>query len=143
MLSSISFLGGIAGDQRAILYHYFETAEYKKGEFVARRGEEPSHIFIIKRGEVDLIIEDNDLKVTKRRFRPGDCFGEAALLSLINNTASFIAAEDSELIGFSRKAFNLLRREDPAVFAQLILNLARELARKLQYSDEILLHRDR
>ena len=36
-----------------------------------------------------------------------------------------------------------LRKEDPNAFCQLILNLARELARKLQYSDEILLHPER
>ena len=65
------------------------------------------------------------------------------MLSLVNNTASFRAAEESELIVFSRKAFNRLRKEDPTIFSHLILNLARELARKLQYSDDILLHPER
>ena len=57
----------------------------------------------------------------------------------INNTASFVAAEDSELIVLSRRALNQLRREDPHLFCILIMNLARELARKLQFTDEILL----
>ncbi len=140
ILSTISFLGGITEAQRGKIYSYFEEASYKEGEYIARRGEEPSHIYIIKSGSVHLVIEDEDMAVTKRTFKLGDCFGEAAMLSLINNTASFIAAEDCELIVFSRKSFNRLRREDPSVFSHLILNLARELARKLQYSDDILLH---
>jgi len=53
-----------------------------------------------------------------------------------------MAAEESELVVLSRRALNQLRREDAAVFSILILNLARELARKLQYTDEILLNQE-
>lgn len=140
ILTTISFLGGITESQRKVIYGYFEAASFKAGDYIARRGEEPSHIYIIKSGSVHLVIEDEETSVTKRTFGLGDCFGEAAMLSLINNTASFVAAEDTELVVFSRKAFNRLRKEDPTTFSQIILNLARELARKLQYSDEILLH---
>ena len=58
---------------------------------------------------------------------------------MINNTASFVAAEDCELIVLSRQALNKLRGNDLKLFSLLILNLARELARKLQYTDEMLL----
>ncbi len=142
MLSRISFLGGITEQQRSVIYRHLEAAHFNKGEYIARRGEEPSHIFIIRAGSVHLIIGNEDINVTKRTFGAGDCFGEAALLSLINNTASFVAAEDSELVVFSRKAFNSLRKEDPDIFLKVILNIARELARKLQFSDERLLRPD-
>jgi CRP/FNR family cyclic AMP-dependent transcriptional regulator len=140
ILSRISFLGGMTKEQRQILYSYLETISYEEGEFIARRGEEPTHIYIINSGSIHLMIEDEKSAVVKRTFISGDCFGEAAMLTLVNNSASFIAAEDCTLIVFSRKAFNRLRKEDPTVFSQLILNLARGLARKLQYSDDILLH---
>ena len=74
----------------------------------------------------------------KREFEVGDSFGEAALLSMINNTASFYALEDCELIALSRQSLNRLRKEQPTVFTQLIVNIARDLARKLQYTDEML-----
>lgn len=143
ILAKVSFLGGMNEEQRKVVSSYFETATYKKGEYVARHGEEPTHIHIIKSGSVHLLIEDGDKRVEKRTFNAGDCFGEAAMLSLINNTASFICAEDTTLIVFSRKGFNRLRKEDPTAFCQLLLNLARELARKLQFSDDILLHPER
>jgi CRP-like cAMP-binding protein len=139
ILERISFLGGLSEDQVTTILGLLECAEYKKGEMVARRGEEPTHIFIIASGKVNLIIEDGDHTVTKRCFEVGDCFGEAAVLSLINNTASFVAAEDSSLIALSRKALNRLHLNDPDLFCRLILNLARDLARKLQYTDKILL----
>jgi CRP/FNR family cyclic AMP-dependent transcriptional regulator len=141
ILEQISFLGGLSDDQLGTILGLLECATYKKGEIIAQRGEEPTHIFIIASGRVDLIIEDGDHTVPKRSFEVGDCFGEAAVLSLINNTASFIAAADCSLIAFSRKSLNRLHRDDPDLFCRLILNLARDLARKLQYTDEILLRR--
>lgn len=142
ILSKISFLGGVSDAQREEIFSRLELGVFKKGEYVSKRGEEPTHIYIIKKGRIDLLLADNDVAVTKREFKVGDCFGEAAMLSMINNTASFVAAEDSELIMLSRRALNQLRREDLQVFTILITNLARELARKLQFTDEILLRNE-
>ncbi|MFP4158037.1 MAG: cyclic nucleotide-binding domain-containing protein, partial [Opitutales bacterium] len=108
---------------------------------IARKGETPTHLYIIKSGLVGLVLESEGAVVSKRQFHAGDSFGEAALLSLINNTASFRADEASELIVLSRRSLNKLRKEDPEVFTILMVNMARELARKLQYTDDMLLRR--
>jgi len=139
ILSKISFLGGISTAQRNEIFRFLEVSMFEKGEYVSRKGEPPSHIYIIKKGKIDLMITDNEVAIKKREFNVGDCFGEAAMLSMTNNTASFVAAEDSELIVLSRRSLNQLRREDLEVFCILIMNLARELARKLQFTDDILL----
>jgi len=141
ILSRISFLGGVTDEQREKMFRHFETARFQKGEYIARRGEAPTHIYIIQSGKVGLELSSDGVSVTKREFHVGDCFGEAALLSMINNTASFVAVEDCDLIVLSRHALNHLREEDPDLFSILIMNLARELARKLQYTDEMLLCR--
>lgn len=138
IVSRISFLGGLTGKQLDTLYRTFETATFEKGEFIACCGEDPSHIFIIRSGKVALLINDGDRSVRKRTFEVGDCFGEAALLSLVNTSASFLAEERTELIAFSRKALNQLHRDEPTIFCHIILNIARDLARKLQYTDAIL-----
>lgn len=139
ILSQISFLGGISNTQREEIFQLFEVGHFSKGEYISRKGEAATHIYIIEKGKVDLLVGDHDVTVKKREFNVGDCFGEAAMLSMINNTASFVAAEDCDLIVLSRRSLNQLRREDAAAFSILILNLARELARKLQYTDEMLL----
>ncbi len=139
ILSRISFFGGISDPQREEIFRLLEVASFRKGEYVSKRGETPSHVYIVKTGRINLLIEDDEIAINKRAFAVGDCFGEAAMLSTINNTASFVAAEDSELIMLSRRSLNDLRNEDLNLFCVLIMNLARELARKLQYTDEILL----
>jgi len=138
ILARISFLGGISDEQLESLHPYFEETRVPAGACIAREGEEPSHIYIVREGRVGLRIKLKDGVVNKREFGVGDSFGEAALLSMINNTASFYALEDCELIALSRKALNRLRKEQPGVFTQLMVNMARDLARKLQFTDEML-----
>ncbi|MDQ8209424.1 cyclic nucleotide-binding domain-containing protein [Coraliomargarita sp. SDUM461003] len=139
ILEKISFLGGITDEKRALIFQHFQVAHFAKGAYIAKEGEEPSHLYIIQEGQVELQITDRSVTVSKRSFHVGDCFGEAAMLSLINNTASFVAAEDCTLIMLSRRNLNKLRGEAPDIFCQLMVNLARDLARKLQYTDMMLL----
>mgnify|MGYP005852939501 CR=1 FL=1 len=143
ILSRTAFLGGLNDEQLKTIYRSFETATFQKGEFIARCGEDPSHIFIIRSGKVILFIYDGDRSVRKRTFEVGDSFGEAALLSLVNTSASFLAEEKTELLAFSRKALNQLHREEPTIFSHIILNIARDLARKLQYTDAILVRKEK
>lgn len=138
ILAQISFLGGLGEEQLARLMPRFESASFEKGEFIARKEEEPSHIYIIQRGRVELWITGKEGTFHKREFQVGDSFGEVALLSLVNNTASFVAAEDCDLIVLSRKTLARIQREDPDIFSMLVLNIARDLARKLQFTDELL-----
>ncbi|MDP4878417.1 MAG: cyclic nucleotide-binding domain-containing protein, partial [Opitutales bacterium] len=139
ILSRISFLGGIEEDSLEKMLGYFERAHFKKGECIASKGEEPTRIYIIQSGRVTLRITAGSLNLLKRSFEVGDHFGEVAMLSMVNNTASFFASDDCQLITFSRKSLARLSREEPLIFRQLILNLARDLARKVQYSDELML----
>lgn len=141
ILSKISFLGGVSDAQRHEVLELMEVSSFKKGEYISRAGEEPSHIYVIEKGKIDLMITEADgTTLRKREFHVGDCFGEAAMLSMDNHTASFVAAEDSKLIMLSRRALNRLHHDDLELFSILIMNLARELARKLQFTDEMLLH---
>lgn len=139
ILENISFLGGLTEVNRKLVFRFFETASFAAGEFVARKGEKPTHIYIIRKGVIGLVLENEASSVSKRVFVEGDSFGEAALLSLVNNSASFRADQDTDVIALSRKSLNELRKVDSDVFTQLILNIARDLARKLQYTDEMLL----
>jgi CRP-like cAMP-binding protein len=143
ILSSISFLGGVSDTQRSKVFRLLETGQFEKGESVSQHGEEAAHLYIITKGKIDLLLTDNKIVVKKRDFAVGDCFGEAAFLAMNNDTASFVAADKCELVVLSRHALNQLRHEDHELFTTLIMNLARELARKLQYTDYILLQHER
>ena len=66
-------------------------------------------------------------------------FGQVAVLGIHPHTISAVALEDCEFIVLSKRALLQLHHEDVELFALLILNLAREHARRLQYVDRLLL----
>jgi len=140
ILSKISIFGGVMESQRNEIFKRLETAIFEKGESIFNKGDEPTHIYIVKSGTINLLITDGELVIQKKELGVGESFGEASLMSMHTHTATAVAAEKSEIIVLSRHAMNLLRHEDPGLFSLLLINIARELARRLKMTDDILLH---
>ena len=61
-------------------------------------------------------------------------------MGMRKHTATAVAVEDSHVLVLSWQALLRLRKEDTQLFSLLMLNIARELARRLELTDEILLH---
>ena len=139
ILSQISMFGGINEDQQNEIFSQLEVGIFKRGESVFREGDEPTHIYIVKSGLISLFISDNEVKIEKKRLGRGECFGHVALMGISNHSISAVAVVDSEIIVFSKKLLNELHQGNSALFALLILNISRELARRLQFTDDMLL----
>jgi len=130
ILSNLPFLAGVPDPEREKVFRLLEVGQFKKDEYIVKGGEKLTHVYIIKKGKVDLVTAEGGKTSKKCQFHPGDCFGESAMLSNLDNSASFVAAEPCELIVLSRRALNQLRHEDGHLFSVLIMNFARELAQK-------------
>ena len=139
ILSQISMFGGVTEAQQNEIFSRLEVATFKRGETVFREGDEPTHIYIVKSGLIALFISDQEVKIEKKRLGKGECFGHVALMSINKHSISALAVVDSEIIVLSRKLLHQLHHDDSDLFALLILNIARELARRLQFTDELLL----
>ena len=138
ILSQISIFGGTSEAQQKEIFNRLETVICKRGEFVFRKGDEPSHIYIVKSGLIELFIPDQEAMIEKKKLGIGECFGQVALMSIHRHTISAVALEDSEIIVFSKRLLHQLHHEDISLFALLMMNIARELARRLQFTDELL-----
>ena len=139
ILSQLRIFGGVTETQRATIFRHLELWTVRPGEVVFRKGDEPLHIYIVKSGEIDIQIEENDVLIHKHLLRVGECCGESSLMSMHKHTATAVATADSEVIVLSRRALIDLKREDVELFALLMMNLARELARRLYITDQMLL----
>jgi CRP/FNR family transcriptional regulator, cyclic AMP receptor protein len=85
-----------------------------------------------------LSLEDEPIEIME--FGPGSCIGEASVIGIQAHSASAVVIEDATLMVLSRQVLMNLFEEDKALFSLLILNIARELARRLSHTDEVLLH---
>lgn len=139
IISQLRIFGGVTDSQRATIFCRLELWLLRKGECVFCKGDDPSAIYIVKSGKIDLQIAENDVMIHKHELCVGECFGEASFMSMHKHTSTAIAAMDSEVIVLSRNALIQLKHEAIELFALLMMNLARELARRLYITDQMLL----
>ena len=140
ILSDIAIWGGVSDQQRYKIFKQLETGIFKQGEYIFQKGDDPSHIYIVKKGNIGLHISAKGVNLEKKTLAVGECFGVASLMAMRKHTATAIALEDSEVMVLSRQAVLQLQQEDIELFALLMMNIARELARRLTLTDDILLH---
>jgi len=139
ILSRIAIFGGATEFQQEEIFRRLETGVIAKGAHIFDKGDDPSHIYIVKSGEIELSIPGAAVTIQKKKLGVGECFGQVALMSMQSHVISAVAAERSEIIVLSRRALHQLRHEDIELFALLMMNIARELARRLVFTDKMLL----
>jgi CRP/FNR family transcriptional regulator, cyclic AMP receptor protein len=140
ILNRISLLGALDDAQLYSLFHLLEVEQYRKGEFVFRQGDAPSHIRIVRSGRVRMVEEVCGTPMELIEFGPGACFGEVAVIGILQHTASALVLEESELLVLPREKLFRLYDSDPKLFGMLMLNIAREACRRLQKTESTMLH---
>ena len=101
ILAQISIFGGVTDTQQKAIFKRLEMGVIKKGQYIFQKGDEPSHIYIVKSGRIELFIPDEGNMVEKKVLGVGGCFGQVALMSIHRHTISAVALDDSEIILFS------------------------------------------
>jgi len=139
ILSKISIWGGLKDDQQNRIYKQLNVGSFQKGEYIFHKGDQPTHIYIVKNGRVDLIASDQCVTIQKETVKTGGSFGLAALMAMQPHMVTAMAAENSEIMVLSRRAILEIRYEDIELFALLMMNIAREISRRLKLTDDIFL----
>ncbi len=140
ILNQIAIFGGLDDKQLYTVFHLLEVEHYTEGEFIFRQGDAPSHIRIIRSGRVHIIENVDGTPLELFEFRTGDCFGETSVMAIQQHTASALVIEDTELLVIPRDKLFGLYDSDPKLFGMLMMNIAREACRRLNRTEEIMLH---
>jgi len=139
IITQLCLFGGVTDAQLASIVRRLELWIIPAGEALFKKGDEPMNVYIVKSGKIDLQLTENSMIIHKHVIQVGECCGEASLMSMHRHTATAIAAVDSEVMVLSRHALICLKHEDIQLFALLMMNLARELARRLYLTDQMLI----
>ncbi|HYV47653.1 MAG TPA: cyclic nucleotide-binding domain-containing protein [Myxococcaceae bacterium] len=112
---------------------------YQPGEVIFREGDPGAGMFIVRKGKVNIVIGRPDgteqllTPIGERQF-----FGEMALLEAAPRSASAVAAEKSELLGFFEPDLESLIERDSKLGSKVVWNLARLMAYRLRGMNETL-----
>ena len=140
ILNEIAIFGGLSEAQLHMVFKLLEESHYDKGEFIFETGDPPSHIYIVRKGQAELLLDMGGTYLAKNVFTVGECFGEVAAIGIEPHTASVMATEPTDLIVLPKTALFSIWNTDKELFGQLVLNIAREACRRLSKTNEVLLH---
>lgn len=109
---------------------------YSAGEPIIRQGEPADRLYIVARGEVEVLQEEAGRLVSLARLGPGQHFGELGLLWGSRRLATVHAATDAELLGLDREAFQALFTGSSAARAALLRRMRFRVAAELRHNDQ-------
>ena len=140
ILRGVTIFSGFSDSDLEYVCKNCTLLEARIGEVVLEEGTPATEILIILKGRVTIVLNLEEEPIELMEFGPGSCIGEASVIGIQMHSASAVIIEDTTLMVLRRQVLMQLFEENKALFSLLILNIARELARRLHHTDEVLLH---
>jgi CRP-like cAMP-binding protein len=139
MLRDIGLFGGLDDETLALLARELPTEHADIGATVVREGDVAREMFVVVAGELEVVKQGRAGEVRVALLGPGDWFGEMAVLDVQPRSATVRAVAPTMLVRMtSEHVERLLYRRDIRQYALLVMNIARELSRRLRVADGIL-----
>ena len=114
---------------------------FTAGSVLFRDGDIATEAFLLQEGRVRLIKHAGAMERSLRVVRPGDLFGEGALVQGALRTSTALALDDTVALGFDHQTFDQVLATSPEVAARVLSQLIRRL-REAEDQIEILMLRD-
>lgn len=150
-LQSIALFGGLMSDSLERVAGHLERRVLPPGENVVTVGEGAREMYIVEEGEVEVVARRQHPGSEEREPEPGtecelilavlrrgSCFGEMSLLDIQPRSATVRTRESATLLVLSYGDLQHLQDTDPTAFTILMMNLAREVSRRLRVVNRVL-----
>ncbi len=138
-LRSIGLFGALDDDVLTHLASTLSVHRLEAGEIVFREGDDANAMYVVVSGEIEVLKKSK--RATESRVAvlgPGDWFGEMSIVDIQPRSATVRALAPSSLLRISAADLDALYRYDLRSYSLIVLNLARELSRRLRVADGIL-----
>src|SRR5215471_17802518 len=140
LLRDIGLFGALGDEVLDHLARTLKTTRVAPGDGVFREGDGGGHeMYVVLEGEMEVSKHSRrgrDMRIAI--LGPGDWFGEMSLIDMQPRSASVRALAPSRLIRVTGEDLDALYRFDLKSYALIVLNLARDLSRRLRVTDGIL-----
>lgn len=136
-LSRISVFAGLDDDALGFLGGLAKEDEHPAGAVIVREGEPGDRMFFVRSGRVRVLKAGG---VALAEFGPGEFFGEMSLVESVARSASVVALEPTRVCTLRGVDFYQLYRRRPEQYGIVMLNIARDLARRLRRLDDVFCH---
>lgn len=137
-LGRVRLFTGLGEHELESIARSMRLRRFRRGEVVFHAGDPGDALFIVTVGEIKIgLPSDSGDEAILATVRPGDFFGELALLDGAPRSASATALERSETLVLPRDRFRELIDTNPALRDALLTTLAAELRRLTHHVEEL------
>jgi len=139
-LSSIGLFGGLDDESLAVLSNKLSAREAAPGHVVVAEGETDAEMFVVLSGELEVLKKRADgRRVQVAMFGPGDWFGDMSILDVQPRSATVRSLAASQLLVITaHDVRHLLYERDVRAYSLFVMNVARELSRRLRVANGVL-----
>jgi CRP-like cAMP-binding protein len=133
-LQKYSLFGGLDEEQVKIIFPLMQHENFELDELIIAEGKPNDKIYFLSEGRV--AVTKKDILLT--RFGEGDEFGEVEVLDVMSAAASIKAITQVKTLSISNKTLRDIYKIDIKIFSLIIMNLARDLSRRLRRMDDLM-----
>jgi CRP/FNR family transcriptional regulator, cyclic AMP receptor protein len=138
-LRDIGLFGGL-GDE--VLDHWATSLDVlvlEPGSSVFKEGDSGREMFVLLDGEIEVLKHSKSLRETRvALLGPNDWFGEMSILDVMPRSATVRTLSPSRVLRITAHDLDGLYRRDLRSYSLLVLNIAREMSRRLRVVDGLL-----
>ena len=138
-LAQVPIFGGLSPQTLAELMDGAAMRRVDAGVQLISEGELAKSVFVVFEGELEICKRGTNgsefrLAVLKR----GDCVGEMSLIEIQPRSATVRTLPPALLLAIDNAGSARLYRGHPEAYLLLVLNIAREISRRLRRADQVL-----
>jgi CRP/FNR family cyclic AMP-dependent transcriptional regulator len=141
-LKRCSLFGGVTEEAFERIRPQIRVMHFHGGENIVTENCVNDRIYFVQHGSVAVLKTTHIGKREKEQLittmHEGDTFGEMELIDIQPCAATVRALEETTTLSLSNHDLYQVSREDMKTFALLVMNLAREISRRLRHMDALL-----
>lgn len=133
----VPIFAGMSEEAILLLVKRAKEERFQPGAVIVQEGESGNRFFLLAEGEVRVVKQLGAAhEVELARLKTRDFFGEMCILETLPRSASVQALAPTQVFSVSSFDFLQLYNKLPAQYGILVLNVARDLSRRLRHLDE-------
>ena len=142
LLKNMPVFGGLTSTSLEFILQNSQSLHIEQAATVFEEGDVAETFYVIQSGSAWAEKLWKEETIPLRRMDKGDCFGEMAIVDLQARSATVRAETDLDLIEISRRVLLQLYQKDLEQFAIIMMNMGREISRRLRLVSDRLFELD-
>ena len=128
--------GGVSEETVRSLHAQAEIVSVGQGDLFFDQGAPADAVYVLEQGQAVVLKSWQGHTYRLNSLQVGDCFGEMSIIDMAPRSAAVEAVEDCRAMRLSTAELYDLYRHRPDQYLLIVMNMAREISRRLRIADE-------